>query len=135
MSLLEGASYRVGFPATFLAGAELTADALHAILRDGIEPLLAREHVLVRRTSEGKTREFDARSSIAAIELKSDGGRPVLDAHLRFTVRAQVRPDELVALLVPHADSRATDVERVRLWAERDGLRLDPLDLLEAGSG
>jgi radical SAM family uncharacterized protein/radical SAM-linked protein len=131
MSLLEGASYRIGFPTTFLAGAGLTADALRATLRAAIDELLAREHVLVRRSSEGKTREFDARPSIAALELGSDDGLPVLDAHIRFTVRAQVRPDEIVALLIPHADARSTDVERTRLWVERDGKRLDPLDLLE----
>jgi hypothetical protein len=45
-------------------------------------------------------------------------------------VRAQVRPDELVALLIPAADPRTTDVERLRLWAEVTGHRLDPLELL-----
>ena len=53
-----------------------------------------------------------------------------LEAHLRFTVRAQVRPDELIALLIPEGDSRTTDVERTLLWAEVGGCRLDPLELL-----
>jgi hypothetical protein len=135
MSLLEGASYHVGFPSTFMAGAGMGADALRTMLRAGIEQLLGCEHVLVRRTSEGQTREFDARSSIAALDLRDDDGKPVLEAHLRFTVRAQVRPDEIVRLLLPDADARETDVERVRLWVERDGRRLDPMDLLEAGAG
>ena len=44
-------------------------------------------------------------------------GRPYLDSDL----------------LVPHADPRITDVERVMMWAESDGRRLDPLALLGGG--
>ena len=57
---------------------------------------------------------------------------PVLDAHVRFTARAQVRPDEIVALLIPRTEPRTLDVERVALWVESGGRRLDPLALLSA---
>jgi len=50
-------------------------------------------------------------------------------------VRAQLRPDELIALLIPGADPRTTDIERIRLWAEVGGQRLDPLELLSARTG
>ena len=86
--------------------------------------------MLVRRRSEAQTREFDARPSIASLEVGGEGAAVALEAHLRFTVRAQVRPDELIALLIPEGDSRTTDVERTLLWAEVGGCRLDPLELL-----
>jgi len=89
--------------------------------------------VIVRRASEGQTREFDARPSIAALELSDEETPAALDAHIRFTARAQARPEEVMALLVPHADPRITDVERVMLWAEADGRRLDPIALLGPG--
>ena len=88
--------------------------------------------MIVRRASEGQTREFDARPSVAALELSDEETPVVLEAHIRFTVRAQARPEELVAVLVPGSDPRITDVERVMLWAESDGRRLDPLALLGA---
>jgi len=132
MSQLEGASYRVQFPATFLAETGLTRVALESLLETGIRELLGREHVLVRRRSEAQTREFDARPSIAALSVREEANAVVLDAHLRFTVRAQVRPDELVGLMIPDADPRTADVERVGLWAEIEGRRLDPFELLSA---
>jgi len=130
MSELEGASYRVRFPGVILAEAALTAAALHGTLTARIPTLLERDHVIVRRQSEAQTREFDARPSIVALETGDEDGSPVLEAVIRFTTRAQVRPDEVVTLLVPEADARGVDVERVGLWAERGGRRLEPLELL-----
>ncbi len=132
MSQLGGGSYRIRFPRPYLAAAGLTPDSLRATLAAAIPVLLAREHVIVRRSSEGQTREFDARTSLAAVELSDEETPVALDAHIRFTARAQARPEELVALLDPNADPRTTDVERVMLWAESDGRRLDPLALLGA---
>jgi radical SAM family uncharacterized protein/radical SAM-linked protein len=131
MSQLEGASYRVRFPGTFLEEAGFAPDQLRGELEARIETLLAREHVIVRRKSEDQTREFDARPSIDSLEVLAPEGPAVLDAHLRFTARAQVRPDEVVALLFPDRDARSTDVERVALWTEVSGRRLDPLALLQ----
>ena len=131
MSQLEGASYRVRFPATFLAEAGLTPEALRRTLDAAIPELLRRAHVIVRRQNEAQTREFDARPSIASLEMVGSETPAALDAHLRFTARAQVRPDELVALLVPGADCRTSDVERTGMWAEPGDRRLDPLALLE----
>jgi hypothetical protein len=134
MSQLEGASYRVRFPRPFLDEAGLDGDTLPDLLEALIPKLLARDHLLVRRVSEGQTREFDARPSIVTLEGTTEDGAAVLEAHVRFTPRAQVRPDELVALLLPNADARTVDIERVMLWADRDGRRIDPLALLGAGS-
>jgi radical SAM-linked protein len=132
MSQLEGASYRVRFPRTFFAETGRLPDALREELGTRITELLGRSHVVMRRRSEAQTREFDARPSIVSLEIGNENGEPTLDAHLRFTVRAQVRPDELVALLLSGTDPRIVDVERVLLWAEVAGRRLDPLELLSA---
>ncbi len=132
MSQLEGASYRVRFPRTFLEQAGVTPEQLLAVLEARIIWLLQREHVLVRRQSEAQTREFDARPSIVALEAHREDGATLLDAHLRFTVRAQVRPDEVVALLIPDQDARTVDIERTALWTDSSGQRLTPLVLLGA---
>src|SRR5204863_2555185 len=111
MSQLEGASYRVRFPASYLAEARITPETLGRTLRAEAAGLLDRPHVVVRRQSEAQTREFDARPSIASLEVRGEGETVALDAHLRFMVRAQVRPDALITLLIPGADARTSDVE------------------------
>jgi radical SAM-linked protein len=130
MSQLEGASYRVRFPGSFLAEAGIAPGALRSELDDRVKRLLARDVVLVRRVSEDKAREFDAKPSIAALHASLDEAPAVLDLHLRFTLRAAARPDDLIGLLVPEADPRTVDVERTALWAERGGERCEPLRLL-----
>jgi radical SAM family uncharacterized protein/radical SAM-linked protein len=133
MSQLEGASYTVRFPRPFLDAAGLAPERLEAVLAPRIGELLAHDRLIVRRETEGQTREFDARPSIVSLTLAAHAA--ALEAHIRFTPRAQVRPDELVALLLPGSDPRTVDVERIALWAETDGRRLDPLALLEASIG
>ncbi len=130
MSQLEGASYRVRFPGSFLGRAGLAPDRLPGILESRIAGLLQREHLIVRRQSEAQTREFDARPSILSLEACGEERPAALDAHLRFTVRAQVRPAEVVALLMPDQDARTVDIERTALWVASNGHRLDPLALL-----
>ncbi len=130
MSQLEGASYRVRFPASYLEQAGLTAATLAGTLEANIPALLARENVIVSRTSEAQTRSFDARPSIVALTIALDESPVALDALVRFTARAAVRPEEIVALLLPGPDPRTVDIERVGLWAELHGTRLDPLELL-----
>ena len=132
MSQLEGATYRVRFPRTYLEEAGLNPETLLGTLRTRITELLAREHVLVRRQSEAQTREFDARPAILSLEVLEDETPAVLQARVKFTARAQVRPEEIVALLIPHVDARTTDIERACLWAEHGGRHLDPLELLGA---
>ena len=132
MSQLEGATYRVRFPRSYLEEAGLDSALLLGTLRSRIAELMGREHVLVRRQSEAQTREFDARPSILSLESLADETPAVLQASVRFTARAQVRPEEIVALLIPHVDARTTDIERTALWTEQDGVRLDPLELLGA---
>jgi radical SAM family uncharacterized protein/radical SAM-linked protein len=133
MSQLEGASYRVRFPGPFLAESGLTDADLRRRLESGLDELLAREHVIVRRHGEGQaTKEFDARPSILALEIEDEDGRATLEVRIRFVPRAQARPDELIPLLIPGADARTVDVERTMLWAAVGDQCLDPLALLEA---
>src|SRR5207244_863966 len=135
MSQLEGASYRVRFPAAFLEEAGIDPNALRPLLETRIATLLASGHLIVRRQSEAQTREFDARPSIVSLETCEEADRVALDVHVRFTARAQARPNDIVALLLPNADARTADVERVQLWAVRGGRRLDPLALLSMRTG
>jgi radical SAM-linked protein len=130
MSQIEGASYRVRFPRPFLAEAGLTPEELGEVLRRAVTTLLTRPHVIVRRRSEAQSREFDARPSIVALDIGREGDSNVLDTHLRFTPRAVVRPEELLAEMLPGCDSRTADIERTALWSESGGRRLDPLELL-----
>jgi radical SAM family uncharacterized protein/radical SAM-linked protein len=132
MSQLEGATYRVRFPDAFLAEAGLTPDLLREILTRGIDELLRRDHVVVRRKGETQIREFDARASIVALEIGADEPSTVLDTRIRFTPRASVRPEELVGLLIPSGDARTVDIERRAMWAEVGDRRLEPLALLTA---
>jgi radical SAM family uncharacterized protein/radical SAM-linked protein len=132
MSQLEGASYRVRFPAGFLADAGLSPDRLGEELDERAAGLLARTPLIVRRESEGRIREFDARPSLVALETARAESPAALDLHARFVPRAQVRPDDLVALMFPGADVRTVDIERTALWAEVNGRRFDALELLRA---
>ncbi len=130
MSQLEGASYRVRFPRPFVEQTGLSPAQLLETLRARTNELLARDSVVVRRVSEDKVREFDARPSLAEL-LVSDAESPaVLDAHLRFTMRASARPDDVVGLVFPDLDPRTVDVERTEMWVERGNVRLDPMQLL-----
>ena len=130
MSQLEGASYRVRFPAGFLGEAGITPDALPGTLAPRVRELMALECVPVRRTSEDRVREFDARPSLAALQVVEDESPVALDMHLRFTMRAQARPDDVIGLLFPGFDPRTVDVERTAMWVEHEGDRLDPIELL-----
>ncbi len=132
MSQLEGASYRVRFPRPFVEQTGLAPAQLLETLRVRAHELLARDHVIVRRVSEDKVREFDARPSLAALRAHDEESPAVLDLHLRFTMRAQARPDDVVGLLFPELDPRTVDVERTEMWVERGNDRLDPMQLLSS---
>src|SRR5206468_1979090 len=86
--------------------------ALASCLSGRSSELTAREHLVVRRKSEGTTREFDARPSIVALDVGSEERSTVLDCHLRFTPRAAVRPEELLMELLPEVDPRGADQRR-----------------------
>jgi len=133
MSQLEGASYRVRFPNAMLTEAGIAPDALAPHLSRRAAELEARDCIVVRRRNEGTTREFDARPSIVALDVGSEDLATVLDCHLRFTPRAAVRPEEVLLELLPEADPRGADVERIVLWSESGGRRRDPLELLTFG--
>jgi radical SAM family uncharacterized protein/radical SAM-linked protein len=130
MSQLEGASYRVRFPHAIQTEVGLDSDSLGSRLAGRAAELTRRDHLIVRRKSEGTTREFDARPSIVALDVRSEDALPVLDCHLRFTPRAAVRPEEILLELLPEADPRGADVERTALWSDPHGRRLDPFELL-----
>jgi radical SAM family uncharacterized protein/radical SAM-linked protein len=130
MSQLEGASYRVRFPGSYLAEAGIDPAVLAQTLDERVHRLLSQEVVVVRRQNEDKVREFDARPCIVALQVGTDEPPAVLDLDLRFTLRASARPDDLLGLLIPEADPRTVDVERTELWADREGRRSDPLRLL-----
>ena len=130
MSQMEGASYRVRFPVSYLFEAGIAPGELESLLHERTARLLEQDVVIVRRKSEDKAREFDAKPSIVAMHPSLDESPAVLDLHLRFTLRASARPDDLLGLLVPEADPRTVDVERTALWADRGGERWEPFRLL-----
>jgi radical SAM family uncharacterized protein/radical SAM-linked protein len=132
MSQLGGATYRVRFPVATLAEAGIDPGTLSALLRRGTGELLDRAHLLVRREGGDKAREFDARPSIVSLEAVAEDSGTALDLHLRFIPRAVVRPEELIAFILPDLDVRALDVERTALWTELGERRLDPIALLTA---
>ncbi len=132
MSQLEGASYRIRFPGELRSDLGLSAAVLLDALREGSARLLDRERLIVRRQSEENAREFDARPSMLSLVTGTDEPVATLDADIRFMPRAQVRPEEIVAMLFPTCDPRVADYERTALWVERSGRRLDPFDLLQA---
>src|SRR6266545_2619121 len=81
-----------------------------------------------RTISSGRTWARGVKRTCAS---RAAGEHPAaLDAQVRFTPRAQVRPDEIVRLLIPDGDARTVDVERVMLWANFSGRLLDPIQLL-----
>jgi radical SAM family uncharacterized protein/radical SAM-linked protein len=131
MSQLEGASYRIRFPTGFAFDVGGRLGTLPDALRSRVADLMARERLIVRRQGEEQAREFDARSSLESLEVCTDEPVPALHADIRFTPRAQVRPEEILALLLPDADPRVADYERTALWVQRAGRRLDPFDLLQ----
>jgi len=130
MSQLEGATYRVRFPRPFLAEVGVAPEQLLADLHERARALMARDVVLVRRVSEDKVREFDARPSIVSAHAHDAEGAPALDLVLRFTARAQARPDDLLGVLFPESDPRTVDIERTELWVMHGDERIDPLTAL-----
>jgi radical SAM-linked protein len=133
MSQLGGANYRVRFPLPWLDQIGVAPESLVKTLRERIRELLASEHLIIRRVSDKRTREFDAKTSIVSLEASADEAPGVLDATIRFAMRAQARPDELVGLMFPGADARSLDVERVALWTDIQGRQIDPVGLLDLG--
>src|SRR5262249_27865958 len=84
MSQLEGASYRVRFPGSFLAEAGIPPGALQGELHERVGRLLAQDVVIVRRVSEDKAREFDAKPSIVALHASLEEAPAGLDLPLPF---------------------------------------------------
>lgn len=130
MSQLEGATYRVRFPRTFLTEYGMEPEQLRRDLSERVRAMMARDAVTVRRVSDDQVREFDARPSIVSARVHDVDGAPALDLVLRFTARAQARPDDLLAVLFPESDPRTVDIERTELWIMHGEERVDPLTAL-----
>jgi len=88
--------------------------------------------LVVRRQGGEGVKEFDARPSLESLLLLP--GARALDVGIRFTPRAQARPDELVRLILPGADARLLDVERTGLYQVAGEDRLSPFDLLQSAA-
>ena len=130
MSQLEGASYRVRFPASFLGEAGLTPETPRGRLHPGSGSCW-QECVVVRRTSEDKVREFDARPSVAALEVIGEESPAALDMHLRFAMRPCASRRSRRASF-PRTSTPAPWMWNARdLWVEREGHRFDPMEALQ----
>jgi len=94
MSQLDGASYRIRFPRSFLQEAGLSPELLLGTLAERASELLARPNVVVRREGEDQAREFDARPSIVAIEAGLRDNDPDFRFHLRLSSFGTRRPGD-----------------------------------------
>jgi radical SAM-linked protein len=103
-----------------------------AVVRAGIDAMLAAGDIPVVRERKGRSVEDDLRPAITALSLAppapSGGGPPVLEAELATQPRG-VRPSELLEALAtftpgPLAEGR---VCRTHQWIVLDGARREPL--------
>ena len=121
------------FTDAFLASGEVSPLALEDLLLEGISDLLGATELVVRRQGGEGVKEFDARPSLESL-VPLPGAR-ALDVGIHFTPRAQARPDELVRLMFPQADSRLLEIERTGLYKVQGEERLSPFDLLQSAVG
>jgi len=133
MAAVDLATCRVRFTDAFLASGEVSPLAFEDLLLEGISELLGATELVVRRQGGEGVKEFDARPSLESL-VPLPGAR-ALDVGIRFTPRAQGRPDELVRLMFPQADSRLLELERTGLYRVQGEERLSPFDLLQSAVG
>ena len=130
---VDHATCRVRFTDAFLASGGVSPLAFEDLLLEGISDLLGATELVVRRQGGEGVKEFDARPSLESL-VPLPGAR-ALDVGIRFTPRAQARPDELVHLMFPQADSRLLEIERTGLYRVQGEDRLSPFDLLQSAVG
>jgi radical SAM family uncharacterized protein/radical SAM-linked protein len=128
MAAVDFATYRVRLTDSFLESGGVSPDALEDLLLEGISGLLGATALVVRRPIAEGVKEFDARPSLESLHPLP--GARALDVGIRFTPRSQARPDELVQLMLPQADSRLLAVERSGIYRIEGEDRLTPFDLL-----
>jgi radical SAM family uncharacterized protein/radical SAM-linked protein len=133
MAAVGHATCRVRFTDAFLASGEVSPMAFEDLLLEGISDLLGATTLVVRRQGGEGVKEFDARPSLESLVPLS--GARALDVGIRFTPRAQGRPDELVRLMFPQADPRLLEMERTGLYRVQGEERLSPFDLLLSAVG
>jgi radical SAM-linked protein len=133
MAAVDHATCRVRFTDAFLASGEVSPSAFEDLLLEGISDLLGATELVVRRQGGEGVKEFDARPSLESL-VPLHGAR-ALDVGIRFTPRAQARPEELVKLMFPQADSRLLEIERTGLYKVQGEERLSPFDLLKSAVG
>ncbi len=132
MAMVDLATYRVRFTDSFLESGGVSPDAFEDLLLEGISSLLEATSLPVRRPGAEGVKEFDARPSLES--LVPLAGARALDVGIRFTPRAQARPDELVRLMLPEADARLLTIERTGLYQDAGEDRLTPFDLLQSAA-
>jgi radical SAM family uncharacterized protein/radical SAM-linked protein len=133
MATVDHATCRVRFTDSYLESGEVSPGAFEDLLLEGISDLLGATTLVVRRQGGEGVKEFDARPSLESLVPLS--GARALDVGIRFTPRAQARPDELVRLMFPEADARLLEVERTGLYQIAGEDRLSPFDLLQSAAG
>jgi hypothetical protein len=113
MSELGGASYRIGFPGSYLEEAGLGPAELLETLRARIPELLDREHVIVRRQSEDKARDsthVPRWPPGLRLEARWSSTRTSVSPRAPRSVRRSWWPSW------SRLATSATDVERTALW-------------------
>jgi radical SAM-linked protein len=133
MAAVDLATCRVRFTDSFLESGEISPLAFEDLLLEGISNLLEATTLVVRRQGGEGVKEFDARPSVESL-VPLPGAR-ALDVGIRFTPRAQARPDELVRLMFPQADVRLLEIERTGVYQVQGEERLSPFDLLMSAVG
>jgi radical SAM-linked protein len=132
MAAVDLATYRVRFTGSTLEPGGVSPEAFEDLLLEGISSLLEAKELVVRRPGAEGVKEFDARPSLDSL-VPLPGARAV-DVGIRFTPRAQARPDELVRLMLPEALARALAIERTGLYQDTGEDRLTPFDLLQSAA-
>jgi radical SAM-linked protein len=130
MSAINKAAYDVEITDSYLADSGVDPATLDYRLTEAVTRLLDQREILVRRKSKSGAKEVDIRPSIEAIEVSPSNRR--LDFQIRFTPRAQARPEEILSRILPQADARLAGVERTGLWVTADDQCLDPFESLIA---
>lgn len=95
-----------------------------AVSEEQINDIVAREEMLVKREKGGVEVEVDIRPLIHAIEKDGD----YLEVSIRFLPGGSARIEELLSFFDIAAQDEITK-ERIAVFAERNGVFVDPLDL------
>jgi radical SAM family uncharacterized protein/radical SAM-linked protein len=130
MSAINEAVYDIRITDAFLARSGVEPAALGDRLSEVAARLLEQQEILVRRKTKGGIKQVDIRPSIGALTTAPSGKS--LECRIRFTPRAQARPEEVLSQLFPEADPRLARVDRTALWITAGDRRLNPFESLLA---